>query len=542
MFRRRLTVALVLLAIASTLQGMAALWALNVADHHSRHGRITSDIHLGFVELSATKQRLRTWVSQALLGAGAESAERHRLQSDLATKIEELRRLSAAAIELGTSLDEEDRRVQMQRIEKLDVLSRSFARLAVAIDAVQPLPPGANAQEAWNAVYAVFEVSEGQNLRELVADGIARAAASVQRERSAADRTLRWMRGLWLGTASALALAALLLAWHFVRALRHPLNELASGAAALQGGNLDHRIPQRGDDEFSGVARSVNAMAAELKQHRHRELQERLKLQELVDERTLELRDALSSLQQADERRRQLFVDISHELRTPTTAIRGEAEVALRGAGKVAGDYQEALKRIVEIARQLGLVINDILTMARSDIDTLALQRAPVDPAVALRDALQQIASMAQDRGVHLMGPAGFPVGLAVLGDAQRLRQLLLVLLDNAVLYSHRQGEVRVTMETVLDAQGRKQCEICIADQGIGIARDELDHIFDRNFRGAQARVHRADGTGLGLAIGGALARAHGGIIGVVSEIGLGTRVTLCLPLMTEPSRLLESA
>eukprot|EP01036_Dinobryon_divergens_P042383 gene42383-56311_t len=209
MFRRRLTIALALLAAASTLQGAAALWALGVADRHTRHGRVTSDIHLGFVELSATKQRLRTWVSQAQLGAGADPDERQRLQHELRTKLARLRDLSDQAILLGENLGAADRQAQLRRLDTLDVLDRGFARLAVAIDAVQPLPPGANAQEAWNALSAVFEVSEGQNLRELIAEGIARASASVVREREAADRTLRWMQGLWLGTAAALALAAL---------------------------------------------------------------------------------------------------------------------------------------------------------------------------------------------------------------------------------------------------------------------------------------------------------------------------------------------
>lgn len=148
MFRARLTVALALLAIASVLQGAFAVWALGVADHHAQHGRVTADIHLGFVELSATKQRLRTWVSQALLGAGAAPDERMRLQDDLRANVERLRELSEQAILLGKGLGDEDRKVQYQRRETLAVLSRGFANLALAIDTVQPLPAGANAQEA----------------------------------------------------------------------------------------------------------------------------------------------------------------------------------------------------------------------------------------------------------------------------------------------------------------------------------------------------------------------------------------------------------
>lgn len=540
MFLKRLTIALAALATASVLQGAAALWALSVANHHAEHGRVTGDIHLGFVELSATKQRLRTWVSQALLGAGAAPDERDRLEQELSAKVEQLRGLAQQAILLGNNLGVEDRQGQFERQEALDVLARGFARLGQAIDAVQPLPPGANAREAWDALTTVFEESEGRNLRTLIAKSIARAASSVARERAAADRTLRLMRTMWVGSSVTLALAALVMAAHFARALRRPITELTTGAEALQRGELDHRVPTQSHDEFATVVRSLNAMAAELKQHRQREDMARLKLQELVDERTSELRTALDSLQQADARRRQLFADISHELRSPTTAIRGEAEVALRGRQRAPEDYREALRRIVEVSRQLGLVIDDLLTMARGDIDALALHRLPLDPALPVQEAVVQSMPLARERGVQLLAPGVPAEALSVLADAQRLRQLVLLLIDNAVRYSHPQGEVRVSLQAVRDEHGRGQCEVCVVDQGIGISPEDLPHIFERNYRGALARLHRADGTGLGLAIGAVLARAHGGTVVVDSQPGHGTTARLRLPLLSEPALLLK--
>jgi signal transduction histidine kinase len=533
MFRRRLTLAMGSLAAASVLQGAAALWALHLADQHALHGRVTSDIHLEFVELSATKQRLRTWVSQALLGAGADPAERQRLQTELEDKLAQLKRLSQQALAFGAGLDAQARQVQLRRMDSLRVLDRSVERLRLATDQVRPLPSGANAQEAWAAISTVFEVSEGQNLRELIAQSTANAAASVVRERAAADRTLRWMRGMWMGTALALALAAMLLAWHFARALRRPITELTSGAEALQRGELAHRLPHTHGDEFAKVARSMNAMASELMRHRERELQAREQLQGLVDTRTAELQEALASLKAIDARRRQLFADISHELRTPTTAIRGEAEVALRGQVKTPDDYRATLQRIVEVSRQLGMVIDDLLTMARSDIDFLALDRQALDPWQTLSEAFQQIDLLAKERGVRMALQPPATAGLWVKADAMRLRQLMLLLLDNAVRYSHQGGQVQVAMTTLNDATQQPMVEICVKDEGIGIAADELPRVFDRNFRGAQARSHRADGTGLGLAIGAVLARAHDGVIVVDSVPGAGTTARLRLPLMT---------
>ena len=527
MLRQRLTLALTVLALAAVMEGLMALWALNVAAQHLERGRVVGDIQLGFVELSVTKQRLRTWVSQRQLDAGAQPAERERLLRSMRDTLARLQSLAqrAATLDPGT----ETRTEHLQRLDALAVLTGSVDALAREIERVQPLRAGTDALNAWDALNERFDMSDGRDLRELLAQGSAREAAAVQRERQAADRTLAWMRNLWMAAASSLALGALLLAAYLTRALRLPLERLSAGALALQRGDLDHRIPEQGRDEFSAVARSVNAMAAELALHRTAERQTRQRLEEQVQARTAELQGALQTLRDVDARRRQLFADISHELRTPTTAIRGEAEITLRGQAKPPAEYQAALRRIVDTSGQLGLVINDLLTMARSDIDALALQRRAIDLAPVLSEALEQAQALAHERQVKIHTAPLPEVPLLLLADPQRLRQLITLLLDNAIRYSALGGEVRVRVLPVDDTTQR--CVVQVRNGGIDIAPDELPHVFERNFRGERARRHRADGSGLGLAIGQALARAHGGEIRLSSDTVNGTTATLWLPL-----------
>ncbi len=409
------------------------------------------------------------------------------------------------------------------------MLTRSVDALAREVERVQPLRPGIDARSTWDALNERFDISDGRDLRDLLAQGSAREAAALHRERQAADSTLAWMRTLWMAAASALALGALLLAAYLTRALRLPLERLSAGALALQRGDLEHRIPEWGRDEFSAVARSVNAMAAELALHRTAERQTRQRLEEQVQARTAELQGALQTLRDVDARRRQLFADISHELRTPTTAIRGEAEITLRGQAKPPAEYQAALRRIVDTSGQLGLVINDLLTMARSDIDALALQRRAIDLAPVLREALEQAQALGHEREVSLhMAPLP-EAPLPLLADPQRLRQLITLLLDNAIRYSAPGGEVRVRV--LLAADNPQRCWVEVDNGGVGIAADELPRVFERHFRGEQARRHRADGSGLGLAIGQALARAHGGEIRLSSDPIHGTTATLWLPI-----------
>lgn len=527
MLRKRLTVALAVLALAALLEGLMALWALNVAAQHLERGRVVSDIQLGFVELSVTKQRLRTWVSQRQLDAGAQPAERDRLLQSMRDTLTQLQLHAQRAAALDPGPD--TRAEHLQRQDALAVLTRSVDALAGEVNRVQPLRPGTDARTTWDALNERFDMSDGRDLRQLLAQGSARELAAVQRERQAADRTLGWMRLLWTIAASSLALGALLLAAYLTRALRQPLERLSAGALALQRGDLDHRIPEQGRDEFSAVARSVNAMAAELAEHRTAERQTRQRLEEQVQARTAELQGALQSLRDVDARRRQLFADISHELRTPTTAIRGEAEITLRGQAKPPAEYQAALRRIVETAGQLGLVIDDLLTIARNDIDALALQRRAIDLAPAFTEAMEQAQALAHERQVKIHSAPLPSVPLPLLADPQRLRQLITLLLDNAIRYSAPGGEVRVRVLLAADTTLRCVVEVC--NGGIGIAPDELPRVFERNFRGKQARRHRADGSGLGLAIGQALARAHGGEIRLSSDPINGTTATLWLPI-----------
>ncbi len=301
---------------------------------------------------------------------------------------------------------------------------------------------------------------------------------------------------------------------------------------------MQHRIDLTGGDEFADVARSMNAMADELEQHRRREAQQRQVLEATVRERTADLHQANESLRRTDVRRRQLLADISHELRTPTTAIRGEAEVTLRGQDKPVDEYRAALSRIVATSRQLGSVIDDLLAMARTDMETFSLARQPLSLTQPLLDALSQAAALAAEHGVMLKPEGTPPERCKVFGDAQRLTQLLMLLLDNAIRYSRPGGEVRWRVE-----QRDDTVEVRVVDAGIGIPPGELAQVFERHFRGDSARRHRASGSGLGLPIARALAQAHGGSLELRSPCNAhgdgGTCAVLTLPLWHDPDSVL---
>ena len=530
MIRYRLSWVLILLATTIVLQAVVAVVALREAQQQIVRGRIASDIHRGFVELSATKQRLHSWVAQVTLGGGGATQERDQLMAQMSRTLDELKDLTQVA---ESSLAGEQPQEQQQRKEALAQLGQSMQLLQAATYQARPMSGQAGAQQALEAIRQTFEYAGGRDLRQLIAQSIAREAEAMARKRNAADQALSNIRLTWLGMAGLLAVLSLLAMVYFARALRRPLELLTGGAQSLAQGQWQHRISLTGKDEFSMVAKSMNGMAEQLERHHLKEAQERLQLEEVVKERTAGLHLANESLRQTDMRRRQLLADISHELRTPTTAIRGEAEVTLRGSSRSTEEYRDALGRIVQTSRQLGDVIDDLLAMARTDLESLTLVREPTDVALPLLDALTQANALAAANQVTVVCEPAEPVSGRVLVDRQRLRQLLLLLLDNAIRYSHEGGVVTVSVSrTAATPEQAAQWRIVVKDRGIGISEEELPLVFQRHFRGQTAREHRASGSGLGLPIALSLAQAHGGQLSISSQIHQSTQVELLLPAL----------
>jgi two-component system, OmpR family, sensor kinase len=529
MFGRRLTWALIFLAAAAVAECALALWSLRVAEHQVLRGRVAADIQLGFAQLSGDKQRLRAWAAQREFGAGAELSELQGLAASMRATLDRLDQLAARAVTLDDRPRARER--QLQRRDALAVLREKLDTLVPQLSG-HPVPAGSNdAAALWAAASEHFDTAQGRDLRRLLAESMAREAESVREKRDDTDIAMARMRTLWMAAAATLGALALALALYFARALQRPLAALRDAAVALQRGELEHRIPLQGHDEFALLAGGVNAMAAELASHRERDALRRQELEQQVDERTQELSQALQALQAAEERRRRLFADISHELRTPTTVIRGEAEVTLRGRDKPVDEYQGTLRRIADTAGQLGRVIDDLLTVARSDIESVDIRRVPLDLGEPLAQAVKQAQALAAAHGVRLPD-AEVPLrALPVLGDGQRLRQLLMTLLDNAVRYSHQSGTVRVSVQATGDAPGC--AEVRIEDEGIGLSSEDCTRVFEHRWRSDRARRHRADGSGLGLAIAQALARGHDGDVSLTPRAGGGAVATLTLPLST---------
>jgi len=236
------------------------------------------------------------------------------------------------------------------------------------------------------------------------------------------------------------------------------------------------------------------------------------------------VRKSTGPVEASMETMRRFMADAAHELRTPITVLRSQAEVALQRERDAEG-YAAALRRVESEAERLGATVEDLLTLARADAGERPVERRRVFLDDLALDAASGARALATKRGVAL--EVGRFEEAVVTGDPALLRQLLMIVLDNAVKFTPGGGRVRVSA-----AAPSGQAEVVVEDTGVGITAEQLPHVFDRFYRGdpARPRGNGAEGAGLGLAIARWIAEAHGARIDVTSEPGKGTRVAIRFP------------
>jgi signal transduction histidine kinase len=232
------------------------------------------------------------------------------------------------------------------------------------------------------------------------------------------------------------------------------------------------------------------------------------------------IRESLAAQRGALRRQREFAADASHELRTPLTVIRASLEHLRRHRDAPVATVGDALDDIGAEVDHLTRLVDELLLLARSDSGAVSLERHPVDLGDVAADATSSLAGPAGERGVALTVD---PEPAVVSGDAGRLRQLVVILVDNAIAHSPRDGAVRVAIR-----RSGPDATVTVDDDGPGLSDNDLPRLFERFWRGAGAPP---GGAGLGLAIAAWIVEAHGGRIDAANrEVG-GARFTVRLPL-----------
>jgi two-component system OmpR family sensor kinase len=310
------------------------------------------------------------------------------------------------------------------------------------------------------------------------------------------EQALGVLRLILIIGCSLTILAAFVVGWALAGTVLNPIHRITLTAQVIGaehdfGRRVQHTGP---NDEVGQLATTFNTMLAELE-------------------------SAYRQLEQSLDTQRRFVADASHELRTPLTTVRGNLELLRREPPIDAQERADVLADTKDEVDRLIRLVHQLLVLARMDAGQ-ALRREPVPLKPLIEDVCRQAKLIASHRTVQCEPPPD----VSVMGDCDALRQVLLILLDNAL--THTLPKAVVEMTTAMD---QEQLSIRVQDSGAGIAPDVLPHIFERFYRGQVSRS--GSSTGLGLSIAKELVEAQGGTITVESQVGQGSLFTVTLPL-----------
>lgn len=317
------------------------------------------------------------------------------------------------------------------------------------------------------------------------------------------DATVERLVVLQVGIGAVVLVVLGFASYFVVRRSLRPLREVEETAAGIAAGDLHRRVPEW--DQRTEVGRLSSALNGMLAQ-----IQTAFAATAASEE----------SARQSEERMRRFVADASHELRTPLATIRGFAELYRQGAST---DPEMVLSRIEGQAQRMGLLVEDLLLLARMDAQR-PFDRHPVDLLAVAADAVHDARARSPQRGIMLeVLPNSEPA--EVLGDDARLRQVVGNLLGNALDHTPEGADVTVRVGT-----DGADAVVEVADTGPGLGEDDAARVFERFYRADASRTRASGGSGLGLSIVAAIVAAHGGTVGVDSAPGKGATFRVRLP------------
>jgi two-component system OmpR family sensor kinase len=321
------------------------------------------------------------------------------------------------------------------------------------------------------------------------------------------QQTVRSLVLLQFGIGAAVLLVlGLAGSWVVHRSLR-PLTEVEKTAAAIAAGELDRRVPESDPrTEVGRLSQALNGMLAQ------------------IQRAFASSESSAEKARTSEERMRRFITDASHELRTPLTTMRGFAELYRQGAAR---DMEMVMSRIESESRRMGLMVEDLLLLARLDAQR-PIEQNRVDLLALASDAVHDAQAVAPKRNIvmEVLDGPGTP---EVLGDEPRLRQVLGNLVTNALQHTPESADITVRVGT--DAE---DAILEVVDEGPGMSQQDALRIFERFYRTDSSRARISGGSGLGLSIVDSLIHAHGGIVTVTTAPGQGCRFYVSLPRIAD--------
>jgi two-component system, OmpR family, sensor kinase len=475
------------------------------------------------IRMSAAMNRYSENVAELLLLGRTELDDFDEARDSLEDSLDRLELLIRDEIGIiSVPADRAEEEAELTRVEQMRSL---YEDIDLRTQRLLLLRDQGRLDEAIQIFREEIEDSLDTTLEDHIGAAIADEEAELRRYQSQTnrlERELEWIISIVTAAAFIVsAIGALLLA----RSLTRPIAALESATREIGDGNLAYRMEYRGRDEFASLAAQVDNAASRLEAQRAALLEVQAGLENEVSRRTVELEDANTRLQKLDHMRMLFLADIGHELRTPLTVLRGEAEIALRGGSRTVEEHRDTLERIVQLCQQMTRLVEDLLFLARAEVDAIRFDMQPLDLHDVLEIALADAQVLAEENGVRINTTMA-PGSCRAEGDAGRLSQAMLIALDNAIKYADPGATIQVSLAC---ADG--MAVFRVQNPGPEIPQAELPFVFSRFYRARQPARSGQAGTGLGLSIAKWIVEGHRGRIEISSADHL-TELRIHLPLL----------
>ncbi|WP_019241831.1 sensor histidine kinase [Bacillus massilioanorexius] len=274
-----------------------------------------------------------------------------------------------------------------------------------------------------------------------------------------------------------------------------PIKTIESAAYSVSKGNYSVLLDEDGADEMSNLAKAFNKMA--------------------------------KAIEEEDKRKQEFLADVSHELRTPLTYVKGYTHVLLDDMVQKPEEKRKYLKLIDRETSRLQTILQDLLDLSKLESKTYKVNLQPIVFAQCIEDVMHKYESIIADKNLKLK--MNLDPEIIINGDEDRLEQIIRNIVENSIRYSKKDSSIVVELETNKD-----NCILSIADNGIGMSKEDLQKITERFYRVDKARSRASGGTGLGLSIVEKLMDLHKGKMIIESKLNIGTKVSLIFPLLTD--------
>ncbi len=506
-----------LLSIALISAGLA-FWSARTAQNHLERSHLAYEVQALYLRLSShTVELFKQFGDAFLIGARDGGEGEALLLAEIRRDLEAIRRRIGEEVQLVGEEEIEELQTLAQIEGQLNALLREFSALR-------------NSQLHYSTeafaerLTRMLDQQIDGDFKTLIAKALLEEREEVEETQAELTSATLLFKRLALAAGFIAAVTALLGVFFLRRSLTRPIQRLLVGATSVGQGDLSHRIETPGDSELDRVAQAFNQMTAKVAERQDYLSASRDALEEEVSSRTAQLEKLLATLRETEANRRRLLADVSHELRTPLTIIRGEADVALRKGERSSEEYREVLRRTREAADHTTRIVDDLLFVARQENGEVRIRLRETD----LRELLEHSVEAGQalgDGSKAVLFETSVDQAL-VPADPGRIGQVIHILLENALLYGGQ--EILVRLDRSPDGFA-----VTVMDDGPGLTESELEHVFERFFRGSNAALRYDSGSGLGLPVAKAIVEAHGGKIVLESALGSGVQARFTLPQRT---------